>query len=68
MARESNNYELQTILKILKENGIDINRIPVRNGKDNEYIKLKDITQTGIDILEIIDKNNLNPNYEIGKE
>ncbi len=68
MARESNNYELQTILKILKENGIDINRIPVRNGKDNEYIKLKDITQTGIDILEIIDKNNLNPNYEIGQE
>lgn len=55
--------ETLDILEVLKENGIDLEKINLHAGKG--VIKdtlLKDIRQTGIDIMKIIRENNLDPN------
>ena len=56
------------VLEILKNNGIDINRIAqgtARKGK-KEFTSLKDINQENVDIDRIIEENNLDPNFLIG--
>lgn len=63
--------ELFRILEILNNNGIDVTKIPfacrMGNGKRG-YYSLNMIHQDGIDINIIIDENNLNGAFEIGKE
>lgn len=62
--------ELFRILEILKNNGVDITKIPIRysvgDGK-REYCRLSSIRQDGIDIQNIIKEYNLNGNFNIGQ-
>jgi len=58
------------ICRILKDNGIDIQKIPIRKTLENgkrEYITLKDIEQEGINITKIIKENGLDESFAIGK-
>ena len=58
------------ILKILKDNNVDITTINGRYSKEGKryYTCLKDIKQAGIDMLKIISDNNLDENYSIGQQ
>lgn len=58
--------ELLEIISILRDNGVDINSIPIT--KRREYTVLKDIRQKGIDIESIIRENHLDGNYKIGQK
>lgn len=56
------------IFRLLSESGIDLSKLNLQkavNGK-GKYILLKDIQQEGIDIDEIIKKNKLDENLNIG--
>jgi len=70
MAGETRYYELLRILKILKENGVDIDKIPISETNDGirRYMSLSEISQKGIDINKIISSNKLNPDYPIGED
>ena len=57
------------IARVLINNGIDIQNFPLArkvNGKLS-YTLLKEIKQEGIDINRIIEENDLNPNFKIGR-
>ena len=58
------------ICKILSENGVRFKKLQISNNKEgkNSFILLKEIKQEGIDINRIIEENNLNPDYDIGKK
>ena len=61
--------EFLDIASILKDNGIDLTKIPTRyldKQKKAKYLVLSEINQNEIDIDEIIKKYNLNPNFPIG--
>lgn len=62
--------ELLQIIKILKDNGVEVISIPTRikdaNGK-RQYVTLKDITQQRSDIETIISQNGLDINFDLGK-
>lgn len=70
MAREIEYEELLKILKVLKENGVDIDKIKTSETNDGirRYTSLREISQQGIDINKIIGVNKLNPDYPIGEE
>ena len=70
MVGETRYYELLRILKILKENGVDIDKIPISETNDGirRYMSLSEISQKGIDINKIISSNKLNPDYPIGED
>ena len=58
------------ILKILIENGVDLNNIQLSRegeGKKRQYILLKEIKQEGIDIGKIIEENGLDPEFPYGR-
>ena len=55
--------ELLRHLDILKQNGVDLSKI-----RKSEGSLLKNITQDGIDIEEIIKQNGLDGNYKIGSK
>jgi len=58
--------ELLQIIKILKDNGVDVFSIPTIHKRT--YTVLKDIRQEGVDIKSIIRENDLNENYKIGQK
>lgn len=61
--------ELREICRILKNNGIDIQKIPTRKtSTDGKRVPttLKDINQQEIDILKIIQENGLDIDFPIG--
>lgn len=53
------------ILEILKKEGIDISKITLNKGEGD--ILLKELEHQGIDIMPIIEKYKLNPEYPIGE-
>ena len=65
---ESTLGEYLKIAQILKNAGVDISKVPARQNKNGRqyYILLKEIEQEGIDINKIIEKNELDENYEYG--
>ena len=69
--RENKNANIQEILKvskILKDNGVNLEKIKKSkkvNGK-SVYLKLSEIKQEGIDINRIIEENGLNGNFLFG--
>ena len=61
--------ELREICRILKNNGIDIQKIPTRKtSTDGKRVPttLKDINQEEIDILKIMQENGLDIDFPIG--
>lgn len=61
--------ELREICRILKNNGIDIQKIPTRKtSTDGKRVPttLKDINQEEVDILKIIQENGLDIDFPIG--
>ena len=66
--KEDSVKEVLGVLEILKNEGVDIKKIPmkVRKGDKREYVLLNEIVQPKIDIKEIIKKYNLDPQYPIG--
>ena len=66
--RKTNLEECAEILEILKREGWDLRKIRIGEMKKGVFKKylLKEIKQEGFDVLEIINKYNLNPNFPIG--
>lgn len=66
---DTNKTKLLKILEILKNNGVDITKIPMRYSKDGKryFYILSEISQDGIDMSNIIFQNGLDGNFEIGK-
>ena len=61
--------ELKRICKILKDNGVDLQKIPTRisiSPGQRIYTKLKDVHIDGIDLSKIIEENELDEEYPIG--
>jgi len=68
LSKESIISKTLSVAQILKENGVDLRRIKLvqcSNGKEN-FIKLKDIKQKGIDIEKIIKENYLDREFPYG--
>lgn len=68
--KQSMAKEVIAVLKILKENGIDLNKLKysfIKNGKSN-FLVLKDIVQAEIDIDKIIEENGLDGEYPLGRK
>lgn len=68
---EKKNQSIETLLNIcevLVENGVDISSIKLskKQGKSMYNFLLKELNIEGIDIDEIIRKNNFNPEYNFG--
>ncbi len=64
--------ELLEYCRILKANGVDLTKIQLSRIVHGEtrryyYFLLRDINQDGIDIEKIIEENNLDPEYKIGR-
>lgn len=62
--------ELREICKILKDNGIDIQKISTTKNSEKGkrvYTTLKDININGIDINKLIQENGLDEDFQIGK-
>lgn len=68
MEEDKSFFELFRILEILNNNGIDVTKIPFRITVKKVFCTLNMIHQEGIDINQILVKNNLNGDFEIGKE
>lgn len=58
--------EFLQIIRILKDNEVDVTSIPTT--KRRVYTILKDIRQEGVDIESIIKDNQLDENYKIGQK
>ena len=69
LERESAIAETLRIVRILRENGVDITKIKltkVINGKQ-EYTLLREIEQDGIDMQKVIEENGLDGDFKIGR-
>ena len=69
--KSSSNWkdQIRQICKILKENGISIQKIPTRKTTvDGKKVPttLKDINENTVDIMTVIKENKLDENYPIG--
>ena len=67
--KKSTVAETLEIAKILKDNGVDFSKIQLTqnvNG-EKESLLLKDVTQKGVNIEEIIKINDLDGNFPLGK-
>ena len=69
--RLNSREELFNICKILTDEGIDISKLPLRVSKQKGVrvsTTIADINLPNIDIQEIIEKYNLDPNYPLGNK
>lgn len=63
--------EFLNVCQILKNNGVDLSKIPIRISlpdKTRKFILLKDVSAEGIDIHAILEENGLSENYKFGDQ